>query len=214
MSHLGRPKNIVDKKYSLEPILFVLEEMFENDIYFSDDCISSNAINFSNELIPGEIHLLENLRFYRQEKNNDVEFARSLSEHADIFINDAFGVCHREHASNCAILNFFDHNTSGFGFLINSEISYLKKILVKPPKPFTLILGGAKIDDKILMIENILHNTDNILIGGKMAFSFLNAKGENVGGANVDKENETIAKNIIGINFLRSRLWFLTMYEK
>ena len=198
MSHLGRPKNIVDKKYSLEPILFVLEEMFDNDIYFSDDCISSNAINFSNELIPGEIHLLENLRFYKQEKNNDVEFARSLSEHADIFINDAFGVCHREHASNSAILNFFDHNTSGFGFLINSEISYLKKILVKPPKPFTLILGGAKIDDKILMIENMLHNTDNILIGGKMAFSFLKAKGENVGGANVDKENITIAKNIIG----------------
>ncbi len=197
ISHLGRPKNILDKKYSLEPILFVLEKMFDNDIYFSDDCISTKAINFSNELMPGEIHLLENLRFYNQEKNNDATFARSLSEHADIFINDAFGVCHREHASNCAILNFFDHNTSGYGFLIQSEISYLKKILLNPPKPFTVILGGAKIDDKILMIENMLQNTDNLLIGGKMAFSFLKAKGENVGGVNVDEENVIIAKDIM-----------------
>ena len=197
MSHLGRPKNNQDTKYSMEPILLVLEELFENDIYFSNDCISNNAIEFSNQLVPGEIHLLENLRFYEQEKNNDTSFAKRLSEHADIYINDAFGVCHREHSSNCAILKYFDKNSTGYGFLIDREISYLKKILINPPKPFTVILGGAKIDDKILMIENMLNNICNLIIGGKMAFAFLKANGEKVGGVKVDKKNENIAKEII-----------------
>ena len=130
----------------------------ENEIYFSDDCVSDAAINFSNELLSGEIHLLENLRFHKEEKENCEIFAERLSEHADVFINDAFGVCHRNHASNSSILNYFDKNMIGYGFLIEKELKYFGNVINNPPKPFSLVLGGAKIEDKIKMIINMLSN--------------------------------------------------------
>jgi len=197
MSHLGRPTNNTDMKFSLEPVFFELEKLVDNEIFFSDDCISKSAINFSNELMPGEIHLLENLRFYKDEQENSNKFAEKLSEHADVYINDAFGVSHRQHSSNFAILKYFNKEDIAYGRLIEKELKNLNAIIDKPQKPFTVIMGGAKIDDKIPMIERILEKADNIIIGGKMAFAFLKASNMNVGAVKVEDKLEKLSNNII-----------------
>ena len=196
MSHLGRPDS-QDEKFSLEPIVDFLDETFKVFIHFSDDCISDESLNISNKLLPNEIHLLENLRFYNNELENDHLFAKKLSEHADIFVNDAFGTSHRKHASNSAIMNYF--KVKSFGFLIKKEFKYLSEAISKTSK-HVLIVGGLKVSSKIKLIENFLDKTSHILIGGAMAFTFLKAKGINVGNSFVENDMLEVAKNILDIS--------------
>ena len=180
MSHIGRPKQTGDNRnLSMRPVYNHLKLMLDNQIFFSDDCVSSESIEISSNLKEGEIHILENLRFHRGEKDNDYSFAKLLSQHGQIYINDAFGTSHRAHASNNLITQFFKQK--GIGFLLKKEISYLVNHLDNPQKPLCLIIGGAKIDGKIDLIDNFINKIDFLLIGGAMAFTFLKAKGTNIG---------------------------------
>ena len=167
MSHLGRPKGKIKPEFSLMPTGEKLAELLEMPIKFSHDCVSEDAINVSHNLQPGEVHLLENLRFYNEETNNDSQFSMSLSKHGEIFINDAFGTAHREHASNVGIVSHFMNK--GIGFLIEKELEFLSETLTDPSLPLLLIIGGAKIDTKIDVINHFLGLADNIVIGGAMA---------------------------------------------
>ena len=194
MSHLGRPKNN-DKSLSLRPIAKELSKILDKDIKFSDCCISSESINISSVLNPGEIHLLENLRFHSGEKSNDIIFSKQLSKHANIYINDAFGTSHRAHASNVGVVPFMEE--SSIGFLNMKELEYLSEKLSKPVRPYSFILGGLKVADKIRLIDNIINNADMICIGGAMAFTFLKAKGLDIGNSYCEKESMDVAKNIM-----------------
>ena len=180
MSHLGRPNGLSQPVFSLMPAGEELAGLLEMPIKFSHDCISNDALDTSLGLKPGEIHLLENLRFYKQEKQNDSEFSRRLARHGSIYINDAFGTSHRSHASNVGVADHFKHR--GMGFLIEKEIQFMDQIMRNPSRPLVLILGGAKIDSKLALIETFLEKADTILIGGGMSFNFLKARGKEVGG--------------------------------
>ena len=195
MSHLGRPDGACNKKYSLKPIYNYINKKLNTNVFFSEDCISKDAITKSKELKPKEIHLLENLRFYKEEIANDDIFSKRLSMHAKIYINDAFGTVHRSHASNVGILKYFIIKT--YGFLISKELKFLKKIVYKPPRPCIVLLGGSKVNDKIPLINNMLGKVNTILIGGAMSFTFLCALGKNVGSSIVDNESINIAKKIL-----------------
>ena len=195
MSHLGRPNGFVDKKYSLMPVGEELAQLIEMPIKFSEDCISSDAIDTSLGLKPGEIHLLENLRFYKQEMKNDKEFSRNLSRHGHIYINDAFGTAHRSHASNVGVTSYFKHR--GIGWLMHKELNFLKNLVNQPNKDLTLIVGGAKVDTKIKLIDNFLHKAKNIIIGGGMAFTFLKAMGKNIGGSLLEESMVPVALDLI-----------------
>ena len=195
MSHLGRPNGLSQPVFSLMPAGEELAGLLEMPIKFSHDCISSDALDTSLGLKPGEIHLLENLRFYKQEKQNESEFSRRLARHGSVYINDAFGTSHRSHASNVGVAEHFKHR--GMGFLIEKEIKFMDKIMRKPSRPLMLILGGAKIDSKLALIETFLEKADTILIGGGMSFTFLKARGKEVGGSLVDETMLSTAKNII-----------------
>ncbi len=195
MSHLGRPKGKNTPKFSLKPLAEELESLLNTEIFFSEDCISDESIELSKDLFPKEIHLLENLRFYNEEVDNDNEFSAKLAEHGEVFINDAFGTAHREHASNYGILNYFDDN--GYGFLVDKELKYFERKLSFPVEPYTVILGGAKVVGKIELIESLMQYADNFLIGGAMANPFLKILGKNVGAVNIDEENLNIAKIIL-----------------
>ena len=195
MSHLGRPNGLSQPVFSLMPAGEELAGLLEMPIKFSHDCISSDALDTSLGLKPGEVHLLENLRFYKQEKQNDSEFSRRLARHGSIYINDAFGTSHRSHASNVGVADHFKHR--GMGFLIEKEIQFMDKIMRNPSRPLVLILGGAKIDSKLALIETFLEKADTILIGGGMSFNFLKARGKEVGGSLVDESMLSTAKNII-----------------
>ena len=195
MSHLGRPKGVVNPALSLDPVAFRLEELLDREVMFSDNCISDDAIGLSKQMRPGEIHLLENLRFHAGEIENDSDFSKALAEHADIYINDAFGTAHRSHASNVGITHFM--NESCLGFLMEKEYTYLGERLEDPAKPLTIILGGAKVSDKIELIDNMLHKSQSILIGGAMAFTFLKAQGHNVGSSFVEETSLRVAENIL-----------------
>jgi len=175
MSHLGRP-NGKDSKCSLYPIVEYLEEKFNVYVHFSDDCISEKSVEQSQKMLPKEIHLIENLRYYSEEKENDEKFSNSLSKHADIYIYDAFGLSHRSHASNSSILKFF--KMKGIGLLMESEMKHLSDDI---DKNTVIVIGGAKISTKIKMINNYLGKASHILIGGAMAFTFLKAIGKNIG---------------------------------
>ena len=195
MSHLGRPKGL-NLDLSLKPVYYYLKKMYSHrNVYFSRDCISDESINISRKLKSGEIHLLENLRYYNEELENDSDFSKKLSSHGDVYINDAFGTSHREHASNSSILKYFDYKA--IGYLLNKEINYLSKILDTDISPCVLILGGAKISTKLKMLNNFLNKTSDILIGGAMAFTFLKAKGFNVGKSLIEEEMIVPARNII-----------------
>ncbi|MBI64769.1 MAG: phosphoglycerate kinase [Candidatus Marinimicrobia bacterium] len=195
MSHLGRP-NGFDSKLSLNPIYSYLKKIYPNyGIYFSKDCISDKSVNVSNRLKAKEIHLLENLRYYNEELEDDVEFSKKLSLHGDVYVNDAFGTSHRQHASNSSILRYF--NNKAIGFLMDKEINYLSKILDTDISPCVLILGGAKISTKLKMLNHFINRTSNILIGGAMAFTFLKAKGYNVGKSLVEEHMISEAENVI-----------------
>jgi len=195
MSHLGRPKGKIKPELSLMPTGEKLAELLEMPVKFSHDCVSEDAINVSHNLQPGEVHLLENLRFYNEETNNDSQFSMSLSKHGEIFINDAFGTAHREHASNVGIVSHFMNK--GIGFLIEKELEFLSETLTDPSLPLLLIIGGAKIDTKIDVINHFLGLADNIVIGGAMANTFLAADGYHMGKSLVESDKIDIAKKIL-----------------
>ncbi len=195
MSHLGRPKGEVVPALSLDPVAFCLEDLLEREVMFSEDCISDDAIGLSQQMLPREVHLLENLRFYPGEINNDSEFSAYLSEHADIFINDAFGTSHRAHASNVGVASIA--NESAVGLLMEKELKYLGETMNAPGEPCVVILGGAKIGDKITLIKNMIGKADSILIGGAMAFTFLKIQGKNVGSSLIDEDNLNTAEEIL-----------------
>ena len=195
MSHMGRPKGKVNSNYSLIPAGEKLAELLEVPIKFSEDCISEDAIDVSKNLKDGEIHLLENLRFYNEEIENNSDFSSQLAKHGSIYINDAFGTAHRNHASNSGITKHFA--TKGIGFLIEQEIKFLSEKLSNPSKPLTLIIGGAKIDTKIAVIEKFLDLADNIIIGGAMANTFLLAMDNNIGMSLAEMDKINVAKNLL-----------------
>ena len=195
MSHLGRPKGKVNPELSLIPVGEKLAELLEMPIKFSDDCVSSDAREVSLGLKPGEIHLLENLRFHDEETNNDTQFSYHLSKHGEIYINDAFGTAHRAHASNVGVSKFF--SSKGIGFLIEKEIEFLQSVIKKPERPLLLILGGVKISGKLELIHQFIQNADSIVIGGGMAFTFLKAKGHDVGRSLIDETMIETAKSIL-----------------
>jgi len=195
MSHLGRPNGKIDEKYSLVPVGEALSDILEIPIKFSYDCISEDAINVTIGLHPGEIHLLENLRFHLGETNNDPEFAGKLARHGQIYINDAFGTAHRSHASNVGVTEHFTEK--GMGYLMENELQFLLEKFKKPKHPLLLILGGAKISGKLHIIDRFLDDAGTILIGGGMAFTFLKALGVEVGRSMVDTKMVSSAKEII-----------------
>lgn len=197
MSHLGRPKNGPENKYSLKHLISHLEKLTGAYIEFSNDCISSNAIQKSKNLAPNTIHLLENLRFHYQETEGDKSFAKKLAQHGDVYVNDAFGSAHRAHASTAIVTQYFDDKC--FGYLMAKEVANAKKLMSNPERPFTAIVGGAKVSDKILIIENLLNIADHIIIGGGMAYTFSVARGGTIGDSlfeadRVEKCAEILAK--------------------
>ena len=195
ISHLGRPEGQINPAMSLMPVGETLAELLEMPIKFSDNCVSSNAKDVSLGLKPGEVHLLENLRFHDDETKNDKRFSYQLSKHGGIYINDAFGAAHRAHASNVGVVKNFSQK--GMGFLIEKELKFLNSVIQNPKRPLTLILGGAKIGGKLELIHQFIQNADTIIIGGGMAFTFLKAKGHDVGVSLVDDTMIDTAKSIL-----------------
>ncbi|MEO9144654.1 MAG: phosphoglycerate kinase [Ginsengibacter sp.] len=200
MSHLGRPKNGPEDKFSLKHILPHLKELVGNTkVLFADDCIGAGAQQKSKDLKPGEVLLLENLRFHKEEEKGDEAFAKKLSELGDVYVNDAFGTAHRAHASTAVIAQFFTTDKKMFGLLMNAEVSNAEKVLNKSEKPFLAIIGGAKVSDKILIIENLLDKATDIIIGGGMAYTFFKAMGGKIGNSlceddRLDKASELLRK--------------------
>ena len=184
-THLGRPKG-VDLKLSLKKIIPELEKLLKKDIIFCHDCVGEVANKKSEELESGQILLLENLRFYNEETNADEEFARKLSGLADIYINDAYGTTHREHASTATMAKFFTDKYPGF--LLENEINSLNKLMQNPKKPVTAIIGGAKVSSKISVISNMLDVVDNLIIGGGMAYTFVKNSGGSIGDSIFEKD--------------------------
>ena len=198
MSHLGRPKGGPEEKYSLRHIIPVLQSYFPGvTISFADDCVSSDALTKSAGLKQGELLLLENLRFYPEEEKGNLEFAQKLAQHGDIYINDAFGTAHREHASTATMARFFDNDHKGFGYLMAAEVENATKLLHSAEKPVTAIIGGAKVSDKIQLLEKLIDSMDNILIGGGMAYTFLSALGGKIGNSLVEPDYKDLALKIL-----------------
>ncbi|MBL7922132.1 MAG: phosphoglycerate kinase [Bacteroidia bacterium] len=198
MSHLGRPKEGPTNKYSLKHIISELSKQLGSSVSFADDCISEKAFQQSAALKSGEVLLLENLRFYKEEEKGNEEFAQKLSKHGDIYVNDAFGTAHRAHASTAVIAKFFKPEAKCFGFVMAGEVASIDKVLNQTQKPFTAIVGGAKVSDKILIIEQLMDKANNILIGGGMAFTFVKAMGGQVGKSLCEDDRLEIAKELIG----------------
>ncbi len=197
MSHLGRPKNGPEDKFSLRHIVVRLAELLDTDVQFADDCVSEDAFRMSSSLIAGDVLLLNNLRFYSEEKAGDEAFAEKLSKHGDVYVNDAFGTAHRAHASTATIAQFFNAESKCFGKLMASEIENAEKVLESSESPFTAIIGGAKVSSKIDIIQNLLDRADNILIGGGMAYTFFKAMGGNVGSSLVEDDKLDLAKSVL-----------------
>ena len=198
MSHLGRPKSGPEDKFSLKHILPHLKELLENaNILFADDCIGDDAKQKSNDLKAGEVLLLENLRFYKEEEKGGQEFAKKLSELGDVYVNDAFGTAHRAHASTAVIAQFFPGDKKMFGLLMNAEVSNAEKVLNNSEKPFLAIIGGAKVSDKILIIENLLDKATDIIIGGGMAYTFMKAMGGRIGNSLCEDDRLDKAKELL-----------------
>lgn len=229
MSHLGRPQGIMEK-YSLKPVLPVLEKHLGMKVQFADDCLGESAVNMSAALRPGEVLLLENVRFYPEEEGKPVlpdtatdeekkaakaalkvkqkEMAKKLSGYADVYVNDAFGTAHRAHGTTAVIADYFTEDKKMFGFLINSELAAMDKILKNPGKPFTAVMGGAKVSDKIMIIDNLLDRVDNLIIGGGMTYTFIKAMGGKIGNSLCEADKLDVAKAVIekakakGVNLL------------
>ena len=196
MSHLGRPKNGPENNFSLKHIVSRLSNILNTPILFSNDCIGNEVQNTVNGLDGGEVLLLENLRFYSQEKDGDVEFAKQLANLADVYVNDAFGAAHRAHASTSIIAQFFPENKF-FGLLLKNELDCLKKALYSAKRPFTAIIGGAKITGKIDLITALFDKVDNLIVGGGMAYTFAKAIGGNIGKSLVENKKIPLAKNLV-----------------
>ena len=193
-SHLGRPNGEVNQKYSLLPVAKYLVNELLGRVFFAPDCVGAEVKAKVNGLKEGEVLLLENLRFHREEEVNDPFFAKELASLADIYVNDAFGTAHRKHASTYGVAKLLPN---AVGFLMGKEINAIKSVIDNPERPLVAILGGAKVDDKITLIENLITKCNTLLIGGGMAFTFLKAKGVNIGNSLVDNEKLEVAKNII-----------------
>ncbi|MCZ4244680.1 phosphoglycerate kinase [Pedobacter punctiformis] len=196
MSHLGRPKDGPTDKYSLKHILGDLSRMLDLEVKFADDCIGESAVNQAKNLFPGEVLLLENLRFYKEEEKGDVAFAEKLSKLGDVYVNDAFGTAHRAHASTAVIAQFFP-DAKYFGYLMAAEVANAEKILNHPERPFTAIMGGAKVSDKILLIEKLLEKVDNLIIGGGMAYTFAKAQGGEIGTSLLEADKQELSLELI-----------------
>ncbi|NLV18262.1 MAG: phosphoglycerate kinase [Bacteroidetes bacterium] len=218
MSHLGRPKGRMEK-YSLKPVLPVLEKHLGKKVLFADDCLGESAVSMSAALKPGEILLLENVRFYPEEEGKPVlpdtatdeekkaakaelkekqkEMAKKLATYADVYVNDAFGTAHRAHGSTAVIADYFPVDKRMFGFLINSELAAMDKVMNNAQRPFTAIMGGAKVSDKIMLIENLLNRVDNLIIGGGMTYTFIKARGGNIGKSLCEDDKLDLALKII-----------------
>lgn len=196
MSHLGRPKEGPEEKYSLKHIVSQVEKVLGRSISFVEDCISDKAIEMSSNLPAGEVLLLENLRFYKQETAGTESFAETLAKHGDVYVNDAFGTAHRAHASTAVIAKFFP-NDKMFGFLLEAEIKSVDKVLNSNDKPLTAIVGGAKVSSKITIIERLLDKVDNLIVGGGMAYTFVKANGGNVGNSLVEDDYLDVARKIM-----------------
>lgn len=218
MSHLGRPQGVMPK-YSLKPVLPVLEKHLGKKVLFADDCAGESAANMAAALKPGEVLLLENVRFYPEEEGKPVlpetatdeerkaakaelkvkqkEFAKRLAGYADVYVNDAFGTAHRAHGTTAVIAEFFPKDKIMFGFLINSELEAMDKVLNNSQRPFTAIMGGAKVSDKIMLIENLLNKVDNLIIGGGMTYTFIKARGGRIGNSLCEEDKLGLALEIL-----------------
>jgi phosphoglycerate kinase len=218
MSHLGRPEGRMEK-YSLKPVLPVLEKLLGKKVLFADDCLGESAVKMSSELKPGEILLLENVRFYPEEEGKPIlpetvtdeekkaakaemkvrqkEMAKKLSGYAEVYVNDAFGTAHRAHATTAVMADYFPKDKIMFGYLINSELAAMDKVLNNSQHPFTAIMGGAKVSDKIMLIENLLNRVDNLIIGGGMTYTFIKAMGGNIGKSLCEEDKLDLALKLI-----------------
>src|SRR4030043_182937 len=229
MSHLGRPEGRMEK-YSLKPVLTVLEKHLGKKVLFADDCLGESAVKMSAELKPGEVLLLENVRISPEEEGKPVlpetatdeekkaakaelkakqkELAKKLAGYAEIYVNDAFGTAHRAHGTTAVIADCFPEDKRMFGFLINSELAAMDKVMKSAGKPFTAVMGGAKVSDKILLIENLLDRVDNLIIGGGMTYTFIKAMGGKIGNSLWEEDKLDIAKAVLekakakGVNLL------------
>ena len=197
MSHLGRPVEN-ENKFSLKHIVSKVEEIIGVNIIFSEDCIGDKTNKTAESLLPGQVMLLENLRFYKEETQGDYDFAKALGSLGDFYINDAFGTAHRAHASTTVIAEFFP-NDKCFGYLLAKEIESLEKVMSKGEKPVLAILGGAKVSSKITIIENILDKIDHLIIGGGMSFTFVSAKGGLVGDSICETDKQELALEILKV---------------
>jgi phosphoglycerate kinase len=218
MSHLGRPEGRMEK-YSLKPVLPVLEKLLGKKVLFADDCLGESAVKMSAELKTGEILLLENVRFYPEEEGKPIlpetvtdeekkaakaemkirqkEMAKKLSGYAEIYVNDAFGTAHRAHATTAVMADYFPKDKIMFGYLINSELAAMDKVLNNSQHPFTAIMGGAKVSDKIMLIENLLNRVDNLIIGGGMTYTFIKAMGGKIGKSLCEEDKLDLALKLI-----------------
>jgi phosphoglycerate kinase len=229
MSHLGRPEGRMEK-YSLKPVLPVLEKLLGMKVLFADDCLGESAVNMSAALKPGEVLLLENVRFYPEEEGKPIlpetateeekkaakaelkarqkEMAKKLAGYADVYVNDAFGTAHRAHGTTAVIADYFPVDKKMFGFLINSELAAMDKVLKNAGKPFTAVMGGAKVSDKILIIDNLLDRVNNLIIGGGMTYTFIKAMGGKIGNSLCEADKLDVAKAVLekakakGVNLL------------
>lgn len=218
MSHLGRPAGR-EEKYSLKPVIPVLENLLDKKVLFADDCLGESASAMSAALKPGEVLLLENVRFYPEEEGKPIlpenvtdevkkaakaemkvkqkELAKKLSGYAELYVNDAFGTAHRAHGSTATITEFFPKDKIMFGYLILSELDAMDKVLNKADRPFTAIMGGAKVSDKIMLIENLLNRVDNLIIGGGMTYTFIKAMGGKIGKSLCEEDKLDLALRLI-----------------
>jgi phosphoglycerate kinase len=206
MSHLGRPKGEINPKFSLKPAATRLSELLGQEVKFATDCIGDSVREIVNNLQAGDVLLLENLRFHAEETKNDPEFSKKLAEWGDVYVNDAFGSAHRAHSSTEGVTKYFDKCASGY--LLKKEIDYLGKAISNPQRPFTAILGGAKISGKIDVIQELMGKVDNLIVGGGMGYTFYKAQGYEIGTSLLEEDKIELAGEILektknsGINFM------------
>lgn len=197
MSHMGRPKEGPEEKSSLKHLIAHLNQSIGVNVLFANDCIGEQAYQLSSSLLPGQVLLLENLRFYKEEEKGDESFAEKLAKHGDVYVNDAFGTAHRAHASTAVIAKYFSSENKMFGLLMEGEVAAGEKVLLNAQKPFTAIIGGAKVSDKILIIENLLDRATDIIIGGGMAYTFWKALGKQIGNSLCEDDRLALALEIL-----------------
>ena len=197
LSHLGRPKGGYEKKYSLESLVLRLQQEYGREVIWGGDVLSDEALSKAQALQPSQVLLLDNVRFHKEEEGGDENFAKHLAQLGDVYVNDAFGTAHRAHASTAVMAHYFAPENRVGGYLLQGELDNAQKVLDNPERPFTAIMGGAKISDKILIIEKLLDKVDNLLIGGGMAYTFAVAQGGTVGSSLLEADKVELAKQLI-----------------